>query len=197
MNGNDLTALIGSRICHDLISPLGAIGNGVELLSLSGMGATPEMALIAESIENANARIRFFRIAFGAAAQSVQIGAAENASIIRDMFKNARTRVTWDVDGSQERAEVKLAFLMILCLEDTLPRGGEISVSKNGAHWKLDAKGEQLRERSELWSFVNQAHTHAHVAASDVHFALVHDAAQGADRQVATFIGEDMATVSF
>jgi len=52
----DLTALIGSRICHDLISPLGAIGNGVELLQLSGMGDSPEMALISESVTNANLR---------------------------------------------------------------------------------------------------------------------------------------------
>ena len=63
----DLTALVGSRICHDLISPLGAIGNGLELLQLSGLPQGPEWALIAESVENASARIRFFRIAYGAA----------------------------------------------------------------------------------------------------------------------------------
>ena len=61
----ELNDLIGSRICHDLISPLGAIGNGVELLTMSGMTEVPEMTLISESVENANARIRFFRIAFG------------------------------------------------------------------------------------------------------------------------------------
>jgi histidine phosphotransferase ChpT len=63
----ELTSLIGSRICHDLISPLGAIGNGVELLAMSEVAKGPEMSLIAESVENANARIRFFRVAFGAA----------------------------------------------------------------------------------------------------------------------------------
>lgn len=61
----DLSALIGSRICHDLISPISAIGNGVELMELSGIERTPEIDLIAQSVENANARIRFFRIAFG------------------------------------------------------------------------------------------------------------------------------------
>ena len=52
----DLNSLIGSRICHDLISPLGAIGNGLELLSMSGFDGAPEIALIAESVENANSR---------------------------------------------------------------------------------------------------------------------------------------------
>ena len=55
----DLAALIGSRICHDLISPIGAIGNGVELMMMDGTAKTPELALIAESVANANARIRY------------------------------------------------------------------------------------------------------------------------------------------
>lgn len=61
----DLSALIGSRICHDLISPLGAIANGVELMVLTGAEQTPKMLLFAESVEAANARIEFFRLAYG------------------------------------------------------------------------------------------------------------------------------------
>jgi histidine phosphotransferase ChpT len=69
----DLCALIGSRLCHDLVSPVGAIGNGVELLSMEGAGApmpagAAELSLVRESVENAQARLRFFRIAFGDAA---------------------------------------------------------------------------------------------------------------------------------
>ncbi|HMS96693.1 MAG TPA: histidine phosphotransferase, partial [Tabrizicola sp.] len=60
----DLAALIASRICHDLISPLGAIGNGVELLAMERAG--PELDLLSESVAHANARIRLFRISFGA-----------------------------------------------------------------------------------------------------------------------------------
>ncbi len=62
----DLAALVGSRICHDLISPIGAIGNGVELVLLDAAVGGPEVTLIADSVSHANARIRFFRIAFGA-----------------------------------------------------------------------------------------------------------------------------------
>ena len=54
----NLSALIGSRICHDLISPIGAINNGLELLGMTTRQAGPEMALISESVENAAARIR-------------------------------------------------------------------------------------------------------------------------------------------
>ncbi len=83
----DLAALIGSRICHDLISPIGAIGNGVELLMMDGAAKTPELALIAESVANANARIRFFRVAFGAAGGDQRIAKGEVAGIIADMTR--------------------------------------------------------------------------------------------------------------
>ena len=57
----NLAALIGSRICHDLISPIGAINNGLELLGMSDAREGPELELISESVGNASARIRFFR----------------------------------------------------------------------------------------------------------------------------------------
>lgn len=60
--GQDLNyaALIGSRICHDLISPIGAINNGLELIEMSAPSLGPEMALISDSVTSASARIRFF-----------------------------------------------------------------------------------------------------------------------------------------
>ncbi|MEP3017383.1 MAG: histidine phosphotransferase, partial [Tateyamaria sp.] len=54
----NLGALIGSRICHDLISPIGAINNGLELLGMSNEREGPELDLISESVGNASARIR-------------------------------------------------------------------------------------------------------------------------------------------
>jgi histidine phosphotransferase ChpT len=67
-NDLDLAALVSSRICHDLLSLIGAINNGLELLNMSGASPIgPEMQLICDSVKSASARIRFFRIAFGAA----------------------------------------------------------------------------------------------------------------------------------
>jgi len=92
-NTSDLTSLIGSRICHDLISPLGAISNGVELLSMNGAPIGPEMSLISESVENANARIRFFRIAFGSANETQDVGQKEIQSILHDMSRGGRLSI--------------------------------------------------------------------------------------------------------
>ena len=90
----DLAALIGSRICHDLISPIGAIGNGLELLSMSGAGG-PEVALISDSVANANARIRFFRIAFGHASPEQGTSRSEILSILQGyLWRDTASRWT-------------------------------------------------------------------------------------------------------
>ena len=61
----DLAALVGSRICHDLVNPLGAIGNGAELLVMEDSRLGPLARLIGDSVESATARLRLYRLAFG------------------------------------------------------------------------------------------------------------------------------------
>ncbi|MEM9971213.1 MAG: histidine phosphotransferase family protein [Pseudomonadota bacterium] len=193
---NDLTSLIGSRICHDLISPLGAIGNGVELITMSGGAQGPEIGLISESVENANARIRFFRVAFGSASASAELGQAELNSILRDLYKSSRVKVDWRIEGAVSRREVKLAFLLLLCIEDLLPWGGRVTVTRSGDRWMIEARAEKMKVRQELWDMLNDP-DYTQVTASDVHFALVASAARSVRRQVASFLGADRATLSF
>ena len=102
----ELATLVGSRICHDLISPIGAISNGLELLDLAGSFKGPEHDLIAESVASANARIRFFRIAYGAAGEQM-LGRAEVAGVLRDHGQTARLRMDWQPQDPQPRREVK------------------------------------------------------------------------------------------
>jgi histidine phosphotransferase ChpT len=148
----DLIALLGSRICHDLISPLGAIGNGVELLMMSGAVPGPELALISDSVTSANARIRFFRIAFGAAAAGQVVPRAEIRSILDDMTRGGRLKIDWDMEGDAARSEVKLAFLALLCLETALPFGGQVRLSAAGGHRRIVAEAPRLKLDAPLWA---------------------------------------------
>ena len=89
-----LSNLIGPCICHDLISPIGAIRNGLELMEFSGSDHTgPEIALIEQSCAAAAARIEFFRIAYGAAVSGQDIGHRETIHIGNNIFKNTRIKV--------------------------------------------------------------------------------------------------------
>lgn len=167
----DLAALVGSRICHDLISPLGAIGNGVELLSMTA-SASPELALIAESVAAANARIRFYRVAFGAASEGQRIGRPEVLSILADLTRGGRVEIDWQASQDQLRAEVKLAFLLIQCLESALPFGGRIAIGAEDGAWWLTGEAPRLKLDPELWGRLTGPAAAPPAGPAQVHFAL-------------------------
>lgn len=168
----DLTSLLGSRICHDLISPLGAIGNGVELLNMSGAPKSPEMSLISESVENATARIRLFRVAFGAAPPGQAISRNELAEVLTGLTRGGRLSIVWQAEGDVPRQEVKLAFLCILCLESAIPWGGKITVTRQGDGWLLTAEAPKLRDMNGLWTTFATGETHGTIAAAEIEFLL-------------------------
>ena len=191
----DIAALIGSRICHDLISPLGAIGNGVELLGMAGTIDGPEMALINESVMNANARIRYFRIAFGAARNRQMIGRDEIKSVLQDVGKGARVSIEWESDESILREQVKLAFLLIQCFETALPYGGIIHVKQIQDRWTLQCQSETLKIDPSVWEYLVSANANKDISPAEVHFALVPDAAKSAGRNLRTELESDAITL--
>ena len=135
----DLAALIASRICHDLISPIGAIGNGVELLAMDAGAQRPEMALISESVANANARIRFFRVSFGAASGDQRIARSEVMSVLTDLTRGGRISYAWTSVADLPRREVRLAFLLLQCVETALSYGGKVAVTRDEMGWTIEA----------------------------------------------------------
>jgi histidine phosphotransferase ChpT len=170
----DLSALIASRICHDLISPIGAIGNGVELLTMEPGSATrPELALIAASVANANARIRLFRIAFGAASGDQRIARNEVLSILTDLGHAGRITYAWTSPGDLSRREVRLVFLCLLCLETVLPYGGRVEVTQADIGWTIRAEAQRTKIDPTLWAMLSDPDAMARVEAGQVQFTLV------------------------
>ena len=169
----DLVALLGSRICHDLISPIGAISNGVELLMMDSGTMGPEIALIAESVANANARIRFFRVAFGASGTDQRINKAEVISILSDLTRGGR--LTIDLRGPDDlpKQEVKLVFLLIQCLESAMAFGGRITVDHRDERWTLTGAATRLKLDADLWDLLSPPNAKANITAANVHFALI------------------------
>lgn len=181
---NDLAALIGSRLCHDLISPLGAIANGVELLRMEGKGDSPEVALIDESVTSANARIRFLRVAFGTATSSQMLARGELARTVADWCAHGRLRVVWRAPGDHLRSEVKLVFLALQCLESALPRGGEISVEHDGAGWDCRVTAPVIKRDPDLWTMLADHGFQPALAPAQVQFGLLQQAVQRQRRRI-------------
>ncbi|MES2435522.1 MAG: histidine phosphotransferase family protein [Pseudomonadota bacterium] len=193
----DLAALVGSRICHDLISPIGAIGNGVELMLMEGAAKGPEMALITESVGHANARIRFFRVAFGASGAEARMGRNEVASIISDMTHGGRVQIDWDSPADLPRRDVKLVFLLILCLESALPYGGRVQIERGEARWSLRASAAKLKVDAAMWGGLINPAALGDIGPAQVQFLLVPDEITRQHRRLTTELTETEIRLSF
>ncbi|MGB0901058.1 histidine phosphotransferase family protein [Halocynthiibacter sp.] len=193
-----LADLIGSRICHDLISPIGAIGNGMELLEMSlpvqNSGA-PEMALISDSVANANARIRFFRLAFGVANRGQGVAHREILSILRDYSITSRVKFDWQIGADPDRSDAKLAFLLLQCLETAMPFGGTITISEETSGWKIVGRAEKMKINPELWELLSNPAVDYDLKPSEVQFALAPQAATQAGRSLTLEVSEQVGVV--
>ena len=183
----DLAALIGSRICHDLISPIGAIGNGVELMVMEGAQHGPELALISESVTHANAKIRFFRLAFGAAGGESATAKSEVVQVLSDMTRGTRLRIDLQVTAKLPRASVKLAFLLVMCLETAMPYGGTIEIVQGEDRWSIKGSADRLKIDPDLWAMLTDG-ADFDLGPAQVQFALVAEELTRQHRRLTTEI---------
>ena len=126
---SELAALLCSRICHDVISPVGALNNGLELLDEPGAEADA-LALIKVSAKNASARLQFARIAFGAAGSAgSQIDTGDAEQVATAFMANEKANLSWSGPRAYlPKAIVKLILNMILISNGGIPRGGQVEV---------------------------------------------------------------------
>ena len=132
----DLAALLCSRVCHDLISPVGAVVNGIEVMEDDADEQTKVFAieLIKKSATTASKRLQFCRIAFGAAGSagaSIDLGDAE--SVARGMLEDEKTKLTWSLPRVLlPKNRVKLLLNLLLLAGGTIPRGGSLAIEPVG-----------------------------------------------------------------
>jgi histidine phosphotransferase ChpT len=130
LSAPDLAALLCSRVCHDIISPVGAINNGLELLDEGG-AEEDAMNLIRTSARNASARLQFARIAFGAAGSAGMLIDTGDAEAVATAFlKNEKPELVWvGKRALLPKNKVKLLLNLILVGNGAIPRGGKITVA--------------------------------------------------------------------
>jgi histidine phosphotransferase ChpT len=133
----DLAALLCSRVCHDLISPTGAIVNGLEVLEEKESDEetkTFALDLIKKSAKTASARLQFCRLAFGAAgSSSAQIDLGDAQTMARAFIEDDKTKLTWNLPRAfLPKNRVKLLLNILIIAGQTIPRGGVLTVDPIG-----------------------------------------------------------------
>ena len=150
LSAPDLAALLCSRVCHDIISPVGAINNGLELLDEGGADEDA-MNLIRASARNASARLQFARIAFGAAGSAgMQIDTGDAEAVATAFIRNEKPDLVWNGRRALlPKNKVKLLLNLILVAIGAIPRGGTIKVTLDDVEtepkFQLAASGPMMR----------------------------------------------------
>jgi histidine phosphotransferase ChpT len=146
----DLAALLCSRVCHDVISPVGAIANGLELMDDPEMDdETKETALdmVRSSARTASAKLKFCRIAFGAAGSAgALIDMGEAGETAKAFVGEEKIRLDWLAPReNRPKQQVKLALNMMLMAMAGIPRGGVITLMAEGDVFTARASGDRAK----------------------------------------------------
>ncbi len=167
--------LLASRICHDLISPVGAVHNGVEFLQETGVaGNADAVGLIAHSAQMAAAKLQAFRLAYGAGGRDPNIKPADVHKVFADLIgADGKVKQDWDpkaVDvASMPAGFCKMLMGTLLLAIESLPRGGMVRVHSEGAQAHITAEGQDAGPRPQVVQALARE-----LAASDLDPRLVH-----------------------
>ena len=137
LKATDLAAMLCSRVCHDLINPVGAIGNGLEVLADPTQSAMADGAqeLIANAAKQARAKLEFARLAYGASSTAgTDFDTRECERVARIYFEIEKADLDWQVPLILlPKHKAKLFMNMLLIAAMAVPRGGVVMARIEGA----------------------------------------------------------------
>jgi histidine phosphotransferase ChpT len=162
-----------SRLCHDLVSPIGAVGNGLEL-----MAEEPDAELLADahrlvedSARRAAGLLQLYRCAYGNAGSQLGFGAAEAVKLAKEVLDDGRIALKANVSASLEspRGYGKMVVNGILTTIEWLPRGGALSLSAPDADgFTLSAEGQQAGYSQEIARLLQADRSHVELSAHNI-----------------------------
>ena len=177
----EFAALLVSRVCHDLVGPLGAVVNGMEVLEdeRDADMRADAIRLVTSSAEQALARIQFMRIAFGAAGSAgAELDLAEIGRLITGLLAGGKTTLNWQTGPAYWAKDwAKLLMNATLLAADCLPRGGTVTVKiGTGAtpSFHIHATGTHVRVSEDVERMLRGEGTLSAVDARGVQPFLTH-----------------------
>ncbi|WP_240804420.1 histidine phosphotransferase family protein [Qingshengfaniella alkalisoli] len=155
----------------------------------------PEAALITESLNNASARIRFYRLAFGSASEGQTLSIHEIKDIFGKLNANEKVKTRVSLTTPLARHNAKLVGLMYLCAETALPYGGTIELTQDASCWSVTATGARLTTNQRAWNAL-RGDTLPDVTPAQIQFVLLPEAVRQFNRKLSLEISDSVLQLS-
>ena len=199
MNDMDFAALLVSRVCHDLVSPLGAVMNGLEVLEDERDPAmrADALKLVSSSAEQAAARLKFARLAYGAAGSAgAELDLNEVGRIVRGLLQGGKVELDWKAASlNWPKDWAKLLMNATLLGADSLPRGGtvtaETSADPAAPGFKVRATGQGARLLEDVAKAV-RGEPNGALDGRSIQAYLTHKLARGLNAGLTVSLDESM-----
>ncbi|MEM8877120.1 MAG: histidine phosphotransferase family protein [Pseudomonadota bacterium] len=147
----ELAALLTSKVCHDLISPIGAVNNGLEVLADENSADMRDFAmdLIQKSAEQASAKLKFCRMAYGAgSAAGSEINLDDAGSVAEGFFQSDKMTISWNAPNENvAKDSVKLLLNLAVIASSAIPRGGELAIDVQTAPLAFSLRSTGMNAR--------------------------------------------------
>jgi histidine phosphotransferase ChpT len=149
-----LIELISSRICHDLVGPVGAVNAGAELMGEDGVGDDEALALMRKSGLEAARRLQLFRLAFGRAGSSVDTAAMRDAAK-QTYAAEGKVVLDWP-DFPIDPSHGRIVLNMVMLAREALPFGGTLSVMRDSGKVTVVGEGKRAALRPEIMNVLEK-----------------------------------------
>jgi len=144
-----------SKICHDLVSPVGAVNNGIEFLAdMNGAedGLQDGLGLIEHSAQQASIRLQLFRMCYGAGGSDAKVTGKMVYEIFQNFVAGTKMTMSWDLMNDMPDDDLPAGYLktllnLMVFAQEALPKGGKINVSWDGASMIVNGTGDMIKPK--------------------------------------------------
>jgi len=144
-----------SKICHDLVSPVGAINNGIEFLADMGgaeNGLEDGLGLIEHSARQASVRLQLFRMCYGAGGSDAKITGKMIYETFQNFIKGTKASMEWDLLNDMPDEELPSGYLktvlnLLVFTHEAMPKGGKITITYDGTSMIVSAQSDRVKAK--------------------------------------------------